>query len=80
MKMLSRLTPSSVRSQLVVFSLFLGVYAVLAFVADVWFAQAMLSPLPASASIKPLPLAPWQLGLTNAGIVLIVYGGLGLLG
>jgi len=75
-----RLPLSSRHRQLIIFGILLGIQAILAFVADTWFIQAMLSPLPASASMTQLPLAPWQLGLANAAIVLVVYGGLGLIG
>jgi len=67
------------RRQLVVFVLLLATYALLAFLTyalgltDQFFADQEMPPELANTP-------PWLLGLANAGIILVLYGLLGLLG
>jgi membrane protease YdiL (CAAX protease family) len=67
------------RRQLVVFFLFLGVYALLAFLT---YALGLQGQVTGGAPIAPQAPAtsPWLLGLANAGIILVLYGLLGLAG
>ncbi len=66
------------RKQLTLFAIFLIVYALCAFVTYAFFINQM-----AASAGMPVPetgMSPVVLGLVNAGIVLVVYGLLGLAG
>lgn len=67
------------RRQLTVFLLLLAVNALLAFVAYALMDPAQALPGQA-APPTTVDLPPWVFGLANAGIVLVVYGLLGLAG
>jgi membrane protease YdiL (CAAX protease family) len=67
------------RKQLVVFGVFLFIYACLAFATYLLIPLDQLAP----TQTAPLPtedIPPWQLGLANAGIVIVLYGLAGLAG
>ena len=66
------------RKQLTLFAIFLIVYALCAFITYAFFMDQM-----AAAAGMPIPetgMSPVVLGLANAGIVLVIYGLLGLAG
>src|SRR5581483_1944006 len=76
---LHKVEPMHTRSQVTVLGILLAIESGLVFVTSTWFLQSAASSIPsAPTTISPLPT--WLLGLANAGIVLIVYGGLGLAG
>lgn len=65
--------------QLTVFAALLAVYVLSAFATYAWFPLNEIAP----TQTRPSPLSDvpgWLLGLANAGIVLVVYGALGLTG
>ena len=67
------------RKQLAVFGLFLFIYALLTFLTYLLIPLDQLAPTQTSTA-PPLDIPPWQLGLVNAGIVIVVYGLAGLAG
>ena len=66
------------RKQLVTFLVLLIVYALCAFSTYAFFAEQMAAS--AGLTMPDLGVPNWVLGLANAGIVLVVYGLLGLAG
>jgi membrane protease YdiL (CAAX protease family) len=66
------------KKQLIVFSVFLGIYALIAAVSYIFFFEQMTqgATLPTNGPDVP----HWVLGLANAGIILVFYGLLGLAG
>src|SRR3712207_5947137 len=76
---LSSETRSGIRQQLVVFGALLAINAALALLTYLTFPPEQLvaaQPVPSAATAIPR----WQLGLANAGLVLVLYGLLGLAG
>jgi membrane protease YdiL (CAAX protease family) len=72
-------TIMNTRKQLSVFAILLAVNAFLAFAAYTWLPPEQIfqgQTLPPELESVP----GWQFGLGNAGIVLVLYGGLGLIG
>ena len=68
----------NLRQQLIVFSLLLVMDAFLAFLS---FALGLIDQLGMGEMPSPFDTIPaWQLGLANAGIILVLYGLLGLAG
>jgi hypothetical protein len=67
------------RRQLIVFALLLATNALLAFLT---YALGLTDPFLADQELPPelATTPPWLLGLANAGIILVLYGLLGLLG
>jgi membrane protease YdiL (CAAX protease family) len=69
------------KKQLITLSMFLVIYALLAFVTYAFIPLEQLLPSTQMMPATPTPSIPgWLLGLANAGIVLLVYGVLGLIG
>ena len=69
---------TSHRSQLLVFAALLLVNALLAFLS---IALGLIEEITAAAPAPELAGVPdWLLGLANAGIIVVVYGLLGVLG
>jgi hypothetical protein len=69
---------TTLRKQLLIFSLLLITNAFLAFLA---YALGLLNQLDLQEMSPPLDSIPaWQLGLANAGIILVLYGLLGMAG
>jgi membrane protease YdiL (CAAX protease family) len=66
------------RKQLTVFFILLAVYALCAFMTYAFFADQLAAS--AGLSMPDTGMSPAVLGLANAGIVLVLYGILGLLG
>lgn len=67
------------KTQIKIFFLLLGIYALVAFLTYTLFPLDQLTG--GQASGNPAAQLPgWQLGLANAAIVLVVYGALGLAG
>ena len=70
---------STNRGQLVVFVVLVVVYALLAFLTFALGLQDQL--LPKEGISSPLPSVPsWLLGLANAGLIVALYGLLGMAG
>jgi hypothetical protein len=67
------------RKQLVVFGILLFIYAVLVMVTYLFIPLDQLAPTQV-APTPTLDIPKWQLGLANAGIVIVVYGLAGLAG
>jgi membrane protease YdiL (CAAX protease family) len=63
------------KKQLTVFMALLGLYAVLAFVTYTFFSNQFTPPPDNGSAVSRL--APWQLGLINAGVIFFLYGLLG---
>lgn len=66
------------RKQLVAFGALLGALAVLTFLSYALFLGQMAPAGSVSPQVAAVP--PWALGLANAGIVIVIYGLLGLAG
>ena len=67
------------RKQFIVFGVFLLIYALLAMMTYLLIPFDQLTPTP-TADAPPADLSPWQLGLANAGLVILIYGLAGLAG
>ncbi|MBN1430599.1 MAG: CPBP family intramembrane metalloprotease [Anaerolineae bacterium] len=61
-----------------VFTIFLTVYALLAL--GMYLVMPLEQIVPQQVSVPEVSIPPWQIGLANAVIILVVYGLLGLLG
>ena len=66
------------KQQLTIFGILLLTYALATFVSIAFLFEQMSMGLPVPE--MEVEIAPWLLGLANAGIVLAVYGLLGLAG
>lgn len=77
--MLKEERPVNTRHQLIVLGILLVIEVTLVFVTYTWFLESMAASLPSTPSVS-LPLPAWLFGLASAGIILVVYGGLGLVG
>lgn len=66
------------RKQLTVFIIMLGVYAMSAFLAYAFFSDQLMAG--ANVPMPDLGVSNMVLGLANAGIILVVYGFVGLAG
>ncbi len=67
------------RKQLVVFGVFLFIYALLVMMTYLLIPLDQIAPTP-TAPAPPEGLSSWQLGLANAGLVFVIYGLVGLAG
>lgn len=66
------------KKQLVLFATLVGLYALVAFASYAFFFEQMTQGAPVPVTTSEIPT--WILGLANAGIVLVIYGLLGLAG
>jgi membrane protease YdiL (CAAX protease family) len=66
------------RKQLLVFFILLAVYAVSVFLSYTFFLEGMLATIGMSMPVMDQPA--WVYGLANVGVVLVLYGLLGLAG
>ena len=68
------------RKQLAILAVLVGIYAMLAFLTYAIFPVEQLAPAQAGVPSATANIPPWLLGLANAGIIIVLYGLLGLAG
>lgn len=66
------------RKQIIIFLILLGIYALSAFLTYAFFIEQLAAM--AGMPIPDIGVSPTIVGIANAGIILVVYGFLGLFG